>query len=101
MIRYRFYVGTLDSDGNEVKHDTVRDYLVASFGGYSAATVDGAWRDDAGKVWYEASIVYEVLVDTPRAPWIPVTDHARALRQLAKQSSVLCTREQIEGGFVQ
>lgn len=50
MIRYRFYVGALDSDGNEVRHNNVRGYLVDTFGGYSATAVDGAWRDDAGNL---------------------------------------------------
>ena len=100
MIRYRFYVGTFDKDGVLVPHTGVQDYLAATFGGYSAYTVAGVWRDDEGLITSERSIIYEVLVAQPRAPWIPVQDHALALRNLARQQTVLYTREQVEGGFV-
>lgn len=99
MIRYRFYIGTRDGQDSakEVDHAPVREYLVGTFGGYSASTVAGAWTD-AGKVYEESSVVYEVLADG--VPLGRQADrHASALAKLARQKCVLWTVERVQGGF--
>lgn len=101
MSRYRFYVGTLDPCGDEVKHDKVRQYLVGKFGGYTAFPADGAWCDAAGSVIHEASVVYEVLEDAPLVTGATMRAHADALRSRARQRCVLFTAERVLGGFVQ
>ena len=100
MSRYRFYVGTLDANGDEVKHDKVQRYLMGRFSGYTAFPADGAWRDGGNHVVHEASVVYEILEDAPLATGATMRGHADALRSRARQRCVLYTAERVLGGFV-
>ena len=94
MIRLRWYVGLSAGDGRPVTHAEQASCLDAIGGIYGGCTVyqtRGVWK---GTV--EDSLVYEVVTEELGcAPEIL----AEGLQTLARQSSVLWTRESVEGGF--
>lgn len=114
MTRLRFYVGGRTKQGGVTSYQDVETILAGAFGGFTATDGRGAWQprytpetcpgkpcstecNHIGAIEYEPTRVYEVLTDKPAGSsgewW------ARVLATLADQSSVLWTREEVEGGF--
>ena len=98
MTRHRFYVGT-QGNGGAVRHDLAEAYLVATYGGFSAYRVEGAWRDGLhSPTIREESIVYECVTDESICPSPEYV--AKTLRDYADQQYVLYTVETVQGGYV-
>lgn len=97
MTRIRFYVGT-KGNGGIVQHHLARQYLIATFGGYSLTHLEGAWQSahDAPVV-REQSICYEILTDKTQPPPQHV---AEVLRDYCDQLAVLYTVETVQGELV-
>lgn len=45
-------------------HKILRSSLLDAFGGYTQSLVTGAWRDEAGNVYQDDSLKYEIAMDT-------------------------------------
>ena len=94
MIRLRWYIGLTSASGTPVTGAEQAECAQAVGVVYSGCTVYrtlGLWCGH-----WEDSLVLEVLTEEPvKAPAIL----AGELQHIARQSSVLWTRESVEGGF--
>ena len=101
VTRHRFYIGCTDKDGRlwaafPADWAAAERVLTDTFSGFTCFKATGAWFDDAGdRIVHELSRVYECLGDIPDGTRI-----AEKLRDLANQSAVLYTREEVHGEFV-
>ena len=99
MTRHRFYVGTQTKRGNPVLPETwqeIEHNLTRIFAGFTRYDGIGAWQDDVGQVISERCRIYEILTETHG-------DHAATaqwIRDMANQSAVLYTHEEVHGQFV-
>ena len=93
MIRLRWYVGLSTSSGpvTPAEQASCLDAIGGIYGGCTVYKACGVWKGTR-----EDSLVYEVLTEELGC-W-PET-LAEGLQKLARQSSVLWTRESVEGGF--
>lgn len=94
MIRLRWYIGLTSASGTPVTGEEQAECAQAVEVVYSGCTVYrtlGLWRGH-----WEDSLVLEVL--TKKSAGKPII-LAGMLQRLARQSSVLWTRESVEGGF--
>lgn len=73
-----------DNDGAAIPavHSAVQDKLLASFGGYSKSTVEGAWRDpETGRVYTDHNALYSIAMDD-------TADNRLSLRNVAIQAGI-------------
>ena len=65
--KFLFLVPLLDNEGQPFpasEWDWMTDELVVRFGGWSLdGRVEGAWRDDTGHVYRDASVRYSVAIE--------------------------------------
>ena len=98
MTRTRYYVGLSRYNGQPVTPEQIREVqevISNAYGGGSTTyQATGYWKGTR-----EDCIVVEVVGDFNPAHWSRPADLARAASQIAGQSTVLWTREEVEGGF--
>ena len=68
--KYTIYLGTNDKDTlkQEIPTETIREQMheicIKHVDGYTVSVADGFYRDDAGNITHEVSLVY-VFIDVP------------------------------------
>lgn len=66
QVRAVFMIPTYDNDGKKFSAgtlDLVRRMILDEFGGYTAETVQGAWVDEDGSVYFDENIRYTVTME--------------------------------------
>ncbi len=78
----------------QASHQHVRTRLLERFGGFTASLVEGAWKDEAGKVHYDTSVKYEVAAD-----WASATELTSygEFKQIAREGGALQPQWQRDG----
>ena len=78
-------------------HRTLREELLDAFGGYTQTLVTGAWKDDAGKVYQDDSLKYEIAMGTGPGDGMKLVEIAR---QACAQGRQECVFVQLAAGNV-
>lgn len=88
-----------DNAGVQLKeaHAALRTALLDAFGGYTQTLVTGAWKDDAGKVYQDDSLKYEIAMGTGPADGMKLVEIARLACRDARQQ---CVMAQLAAGNV-
>ena len=98
MTRYRWYVGKVDKDGQDVPvvdQDTAIRLVDRYMSGCTVYHAVGYWQNQR-----ELSLVIEAIhPDNPESDW--AASIAWDLRRICRQNAVLWTLETVNGGLVE
>lgn len=66
MKLFEIILPVLDNSGEDLSaaHDAFVSYLLDKFGGFTSLDTKGAWKDDKGRVFRDASVTYRVASTT-------------------------------------
>lgn len=62
-----------DNSGKPTRpvHRAYQNWLMDTFGGYSASIFNGAWRDESGAIFYDRNCAYQIASDNEDTPrWL-------------------------------
>lgn len=104
MRQLRWYVGTVQQDGESVtqqQRKDVIDLLILAYGGATMYSTQGFWSPGPfDPLTIENTFVFEVITDDADYPSPNMREIADSIRDLANQKSVLFTDININsGGF--
>ena len=104
-------VCTRDKNGEEISSlrlqgalANTRQLLLRLAGGCEQRSVEGYWKDDAGTLHQERTIIVEGVINPSVALAVATFDeintHCKYLQRVLRQASVFYTRQEVEATFI-